>query len=396
MKGTVEKRTYRSGAVTWYFQIDLGKDANRKRLRHTESGFATKAEAIAARDAFISAKQQNKFVVPSKQTVRDYLDEWLKQHADCNLAPKTADRYHELLEKYVMPRIGDILLRDLDPGRLEKLYNELRVNGSIRKEGGSLSPKTVRHVHSAIHSALAKAVRWKRIVANPADMCDLPRMQKREVIAPDQIEAQLIFDTALGTRLYTPALIVAFTGIRRGEVLALQWSGIDFENRTMKVSRSLGQVRDKLFYKSTKGNKVRSFPLSEVLIAALQAHRKEQDKFREMFGPDYRSDLDLVICQPDGSEICPDSFSATFCKMLRKIGKPGLGIHSIRHSHASVLLSKGVSIAAVSKRLGHANISTTLNIYGHSFSRDEVRAAEVIDEVFSQSTQRGNLPTKAN
>jgi integrase len=387
MKGTVEKRTYRSGVVSWYYQIDLGKDSSGKRLRHTESGFATKAEAVAARDVFISDKHRNKFVVPSRQTVREYLAEWLTEHADRNLAPKTADRYHELLEKYVMPRIGDILLRDLDPGRLEKLYNELRVNGSIRKEGGSLSPKTVRHIHGAIHAALAKAVRWKRIVTNPAAMCDLPRMQKREVIAPDQIEAQLIFDAALGTPMYMPALIVAYTGMRRGEVLALQWSGIDFENRTLKVNRSLCQVRDEIFYKGTKGNKVRSFPLPEVLIAALQAHRKEQDQNREMFGPDYRSDLDLVICKPDGTEVFPDNFSAAFCKMLRKIGKPGLGIHSIRHSHASILLSKGVSVAAVSKRLGHANISTTLNVYGHSFSRDEMRAAEVVDEVFRPSSR---------
>jgi integrase len=385
MKGTVEKRTYRSGAITWYFQIDLGKDENGNRLRHTESGFATKAEAVAARDAFISDKHQNKFIVPSKQTVRDYFTDWLKEHADRNLAPKTADRYRELLEKYVMPRIGDILLRDLDPGRLEKLYNELRTNGSLRKDGGSLSAKTVRHIHGTIHAALAKAVRWKRIVANPADMCDLPRMQKREVIAPDQIEAQLIFDAALGTPLYMPALIVGYTGMRRGEVLALQWSGIDFENRTLKVNRSLCQVRHRIFYKGTKGNRVRSFPMPEALIAALQAHRKEQDRYREMFGPDYRADLDLVICEPDGTEIYPDNFTAAFCAMLRKIGKRGLSIHSIRHTHASLLLAKGVSVAAVSKRLGHANISTTLNVYGHAFSRDEMRAAEVVDEVFGNA-----------
>src|SRR5690242_12266803 len=111
MTGTISKRRYRSGKVVWYFQIDLGKDENGERQRITESGFETKSEAVAARDRFIAEKQRNRMVVPSKQTVKDYLAEWLNEHADKNLERTTSARYRILLEKYVYPRIGTILLR---------------------------------------------------------------------------------------------------------------------------------------------------------------------------------------------------------------------------------------------------------------------------------------------
>jgi integrase len=320
--GTVSKRTYPSGEEVWYYQIDLPRKPGEKRQRITESGFKTKRAADEALEKFLGEKQQNRFVAPGRQTVAEYLAEWLTEHADRNLSPKTADRYRELLEKYVMPRIGPVLLKDLDPGQLEKLYANLRDNGSLREGGGQLSPKTVRHIHGTLHAALSKAVRWKRITTNPADLCDLPRMQKREITTPDQAEAQLILDAAFGTPLYMPALIAAFTGMRRGEVLALQWFGVDVENRTVKVSRSLCQVRKKLIYKGTKGNRVRSFPLPQAVISALRTHREQQEKYREMFGPDYKTDLDLIVCEPDGSEIYPDNFTAAFCAMVRKKGGP--------------------------------------------------------------------------
>jgi integrase len=182
----------------------------------------------------------------------------------------------------------------------------------------------------------------------------------------------------------------AATGCRRGELLALRWSDI-VDGRAM-IARSLTQKRNGLEFKGTKTEKPRPVSLPPSAIAALAVHRQQQDEFRRQFGPHYRSDLDLIFANPDGTPLKPDSVSASVSALFKrlKISKPkGASLHLLRHTHTSHLLASGVSLPTVSARLGHSSIRTTQEIYAHMISGQDDEAAQLWEEF-----QRKNLPER--
>src|SRR5208283_427020 len=161
------------------------------------------------------------------------------------------------------------------------------------------------------------------------------------------------------------------------------------------VDRSLCQTRDGLIFKSTKTEKPREVSLPPTMPAVLARHRERQDEHRRKFGADYRSDLDLIFADPDGSPLMPNSVSATVSRLCRRLGLPkGASLHVLRHSHASLLLEKGVDLATVSARLGHSSVRTTADIYSHAIRGKDRAAAQVWDDVMQQS--RTEKPTGVN
>jgi integrase len=184
--------------------------------------------------------------------------------------------------------------------------------------------------------------------------------------------------------------IAAASGCRRGELLALRWS--DLVDGGVMIARSLTQTRDLLEFKGTKTEKPRPVALPASALIALEAHRRQQDEFRRQFGPDYRSDLDLIFANPDGTPLNPDSVSASVSALFKrlKIPKPkGAALHLLRHTHTSHLLASGVPLPVVSARLGHSSIRTTQEIYAHMITGQDEEAAQKWEEF-----QRQNAPAK--
>jgi integrase len=163
---------------------------------------------------------------------------------------------------------------------------------------------------------------------------------------------------------------------RRGELLALQWSDFDLETGSLDISKSLEQTRAGLRVKSTKSEKPRRVALPEWALEVLKQHRAEQANDRTLFGRDY-ADNDLIFCQPSGQYYSPDRVGARVAELMRKTGLQGVSLHSLRHSHASILLSEGVPISVVSERLGHADHNITLSIYSHALPADSRAAAKI-------------------
>jgi len=199
-------------------------------------------------------------------------------------------------------------------------------------------------------------------------------------LTPSQIQA--LIDAASGPWcIKTFLTVAAATGCRRGELLALRWSDI-VDGRAL-ISRSLTQTKEGLQFKPTKTEKPRAVALPASAIAALEEHRRQQDEFRRQFGPDYRSDLDLVFANPDGTPLRPDSLSAAVSALFRrlKIEKPkGAALHMLRHSHTSVLLAAGAPLPAVSARLGHSSMRTTQEVYAHMIRGQDEQAAKLWDQ----------------
>jgi integrase len=358
----------------------------------TESGFATKQEATAAEAArrteeMLRQAATGGVAAPMPTTLAMLLAEFMKQHAEENLAPKTVERYREMAA-YIAPGLLAMNMTEITPLHLSREWSRLlKCGGRERKSKAPrpMKPKTVRNIAGLVSSAFLRAIRWGLATINPVTHSDLPKVRKRIGMALLPSEQDRLSQCATGPWCLSVFLdVAAASGARRGEVLALRWS--DLKGMTIFIDRSLCQTRDGLVFKSTKTEEPRKVELPPSTIACLDAHRLRQDEFRRQFGPDYRSDLDLIFANPDGSPLMPNSISSTVSRLCRRLGLPkGASLHVLRHSHASLLLADGVDLATVSARLGHSSVRTTADIYSHAIRGKDHAAAQCWDEIMQRA-----------
>jgi integrase len=385
----VYKRKYDSGTVLWYFKFQP-PGAARGSLPVREFGFATKREAADA-EAIRRAEEQKKYelakagsgvaAAPPK-TLSMLLEEFFKQHVEKKLAPKTIERYHEQA-KCLNPELLAMPLVDITPLHLNREWSRLlQSGGRTRREKTprSLSAKSVRSIAGVVSSAFHRAVRWGLVAVNPVSNSEPPVPRKRTGLALLPTEQVLLIESATGSWGLPMYLeLSAATGARRGEVLALRWS--DIEGTDVVIARSLTQTRHTLEFKGTKTERPRRVSIPESVLVPLEVHRKRQEEFRQQFGSDYRKDLDLIFANPDGTPLKPDSVSAAVSLLCRRSGMPkGVSLHTLRHSHGSVLLADGVDLPTVSERLGHSSVRVTADIYSHALRGRDKDAARRWDE----------------
>ena len=388
----VYKRRYRSGKVAWYYQFALPGSTRQNQNLVTESGFATKqeatdAEAVRRAEELVREAATGGVAAPMPTTLAMLLAEFMKQHAQENLAPKTVERYREMAA-YVSPELLAMNMTEITPLHLSREWTRLlKCGGHTRKSNTprAMKPKTVRNIAGLVSSAFVRAIKWGLATTNPVTHSDLPKVRKRIGMALLPSEQDRLTQCATGPWCLSVFLdAAAATGARRGEVLALRWS--DVNGMIAFIDRSLCQTRDGLVFKSTKTEEPRKVELPPSMVASLEAHRLRQDEFRRQFGPDYRSDLDLIFANPDGSPLMPNSISSTVSRLCRRLGLPkGASLHVLRHSHASLLLADGVDLATVSARLGHSSVRTTADIYSHAIRGKDHAAALCWDDIMQRA-----------
>jgi len=171
--------------------------------------------------------------------------------------------------------------------------------------------------------------------------------------------------------------------MRRGELLSLVWSDVDFERGVVEVSKSLEETRQGLRIKSTKSGLTRRFSIPASVLKVLRQHRQEQNEQRALYGLGY-ANLNLVFARPDGQPYNPDKIGVRIRRVMQSAGLTGVSLHSLRHSHASELLSKGAPITAVAERLGHASPNITLGIYSHALPMDNQATAQLWDNAMGE------------
>jgi integrase len=363
MKGSVYKSTSKSGRVSWRYQIDAGRDENGNRLRDGESGYRLEREAY---DAMHEAMLQFKGgIVRAAGTLEEYLKQWLPYHAKAKpLASKTAERY-ESLAAHAIRAVGSVALKDLTPFLFDDLYVKL-ASIPLQDKTKALSAKTVREVHNVLHVALKRAVKTKLIPFNPADGCDLPRVDQKEARALSSEQLTAYQSIATGTWVDLLIRLAAAIGARRGELLACRWSDLDWSTSRIRIERSLYQVKKEIGIKPTKTRQARVVSIPPSLIEYLKVHREVQDQRRMMCGPEY---------------LLPSSATRAAVRLAKAAGLTGIGLHSLRHTHASALLHANVPVTNVAKRLGHRDAYTTAKIYAHALPDTDQDVAAVWDKV---------------
>ena len=283
-----------------------------------------------------------------------------------------------------------IALPKLSPAAI-KAYTEAQQTGRKANKGG-LSSTTVLQHHRVLREALQHAVHENLLAINPASRVPSPKRARPAMQALDAEQTSRLLAGVEGTSLRAPVFLAVFTGMRRGEILALRWQDVDLGNATLAVRRSLEETHSNgLRFKEPKSRSgIRQVDLPPLMVEALRRHRSEQAKLRLALGSAWK-DHDLVCTAPDGGPMKPDNLSSAFPKLVRRLGLPRVRFHDLRHTHASLLLRQGVHPKVVSERLGHSGVGLTLDTYSHLLPGLQREAAERLNELLSESNNRHNL-----
>lgn len=389
MKGSITKYIVRgSSRPKWRYRLRLGKDGSGKELREGRGGFDKEREArdaMGERIGEIKAQRNAPAETPTLEiTLADWLARWIDRYAVHTCQPKTIERYKQLVS-YVtktdnaeVASVAAIPISALKHAPLESaLLALLRQPGKRREH---ISVRTMRHVAGVLQVALNEAFRLDLITVNPMLKVKLPSVEQKQTGSFTPQDVGRLREACRGDWTFALIELTLATGARRGEMLALTWANVDWAGKSITIARSLEQTAAGLRLKSPKNKKERRCTLPETIIVALQFHRDQQAEHKMQFGADYQ-DRDLVFAEPNGDYLQPDLVSQTVIRRIRKAGIKRGSFHSLRHTLASILLSKGVPLPAVSARLGHADVNITARIYAHAIPDDDRRAADTWDAV---------------
>lgn len=370
---------------SWWIKVEIRRDyevsdfvvvggmvlpiVKEKRIRRQMRGGVTKAEAQAKLVEIQSAKNSGTYIEPTKLTFGQYLtDIWLPA-IESTVRVSTFTSYRQNITRHVIPGLGSIPLQTLSADDLDAFYSDLSKKG--------LSVGTIKNIHVAVRKSLNDALRKNRIVRNVAQAATLPKRTTRKPEMKSWTDEQLrtFLEFVKGHRLFAAFYLLAATGLRRGEALGLHWNGVDLDKGEVTVSQALVQVNQDAAFEDTKNGLTRKVSINAETVAVLKAWRKAQMEERVAIGPGY-IDSGLVFTRLDGSALLPSSFSQNFDRLVARTNLPRIRLHDLRHTHATLMLKKGVSIGAVSRRLGHATPGFTLTVYSHVLPGEDADAAE--------------------
>jgi integrase len=372
MSGHVVKRGKKYSIV-----VEMGNDETGKRKQKWYSGYRTKKDAETDLHRILHELRTGQFIDTTKLTTGQWLDRWLADYC-LHLKPYTVRGYEDTVKR-VKAEIGDVPLQRLTTLHVQTMIANWQERGTSANRG-PLSANTIRKHMVCLSAALNKAVELDLMRRNPAKQASLPRVDKPEPEVLDANEAQRLLHEVKGRNIYVPVFLALTTGMRRGEVIALHWSDVDFENACIRVRHSAVQVKGKVIFKEPKTGRGRVIALPSFAVRELQSHKARQAEQRLLMGNRWK-DHDLVCTMDDGSPMKPEWLSGYFFYFTKTHGFT-VSFHDLRHTHASILLREGVHAKVVQERLGHSDIGMTLNTYSHLISGMQEEAAnrlKVID-----------------
>jgi integrase len=291
-------------------------------------------------------------------TMGEYLDRWLKGSVRGSVRKSTYDRDAYIVVNHIKPALGRIKVKKLSPAHVQSFYRDRLDTG--------LSPSTVHKMHAVLHKALAQAVKWHMVPRNVTEATDPPKPAPKEMRPLSTEEVHKLLEAAHGDRLEALYVLAVTTGMRRGELLALRWQDVDLENATISVRSTLTRDGGRYTIGEPKTKKSRrSVQLTASAVQALKRHLEHQLRYIEILGDQYE-DRGLVFTTDTGSPINPSNLrQRSLASLLEKAGLPHIRFHDLRHTCATILLSKGVHPKFVQELLGHATIAITLDTYSH-------------------------------
>ena len=374
-RGNGEGSLYQRADGTWCATISVGYDSQGKRKRRTIFGESKQdVQNKLAKLANEVAHQRD--IEPQRIKLGEYLDRWLKDAAKSRVRETTFANYERVVKNYIKPHLGGVPLAKLTAFQIHGMYSTLDQAGK--------SAETIRLTHAVLHRALKQAVRWRLIPFNMAADVDRPRSSKTDIAPLNAEQVSTLLKNAKGDRLEALYVLAVTAGMRLGELLGLQWADVDLKGRAIMVQHALQELNGTLKLaepKTARGR--RRIDIPQVAVAALIQHKARLLKeglagvswvFPNLSGgPWRRSHLHFKEYKP----------------LLKRAGLPAIRFHDLRHTSATLLLSQGVHPKVVQERLGHSQISVTLDTYSHVLPTMQLEAAGKFDQMLKASKSAG-------
>jgi integrase len=350
-EGGVTRRKDGSWMARYTVQTPSGRKRRVTYAKSHEEARRKLTEALADRDRGLTYDSGN-------VTVKEYLERWLEDSVHASVKASTYQSYSSLVKNHVCPTLGGTKLAALTPAHVQALYRTKLEEGLV--------PKSVKHVHTTLHRALKQAVRWGLVPRNAAAEVDPPRVTTPEMSPLSPTQARRLLEVARGNRLEALYVLAVTTGMRQGELLGLGWGDVDLGASTVRVRRTLTLAKGgpRLTEPKTRGSR-RQIQLTASAVAALERHQVRQEAERAAVEGEW-NEQGLVFCTRRGTPIRRYNLHDKHWKpLLRRAGLPDIRFYDLRHTCATLLLTKGVHPKIVSEMLGHSSIAITLDTYSH-------------------------------
>ena len=391
-KGSVIKRHHKDGnGHSWLVKYDAAScpvTGERRQRYKTVNG--SKKEAEKELRSLLSQVDNGTAVDPTKETVAVWLRRWLIDYAPMNCSSgATLERYGQLIEKHIIPSLGSIALQKLRSGAVQGLYASKLKDGRLNGEGG-LSKRTVHHLHRCLSTSLKVAVSEGLIPTNPCDKAKTVKPEKADILCLDDEQTKAMLEAAAGSRsaIIYPLVVLAVTSaMRRGEIAGLKWKDVDLDGCFLWVKKTLEDTKKHGFVlkKPKTETSKRKIHLPALAVSALLTHRSEQNalRLRLGFGSGGERYVFETLRDDQFGPVRPRALTKMFSSFIAGVDAPRITLHGLRHTAATSAIRAGENIVAVSKRLGHAQVSITLDIYTHYIPGDDEDIAANWEKRFS-------------
>ena len=335
----------------------------------------TRREVQEKLNAALHDRKQGTLATGPQLLLRTYLEHWLEQVYKPTVKQLSYQQYRSIVRNHLVPVLGNVSLQKLTAEKIQALYT--------RRLNEGLAPRTIVLIHAVLHSALENAVKWGLVSRNVAKLVSLPRIERYEAQTLTAEQAVMLLEVARESRIEALLIMAVTTGMRQGELLALRWDDVDFEQGVVYVRHTVNRVVGYGYKETEPKTKAsrRRIVLPDVALEALKQHRLHQDQIRIEAGNKW-SERGLVFCNGYGGFLNAERVVAKFHKLLVDADLPYMRFHDLRHSAATILLAAGVHPKVVQERLGHSKIAMTLDVYSHVLPSMQQEAAEKIDDLF--------------
>jgi len=381
-QGTVRDYPTKQGK-RWAYVYDAGRKPDGTRRQISRKGFKSKTEAQNALTKQFAEILDNTAIKPDEVTFAEYFIRWIERQGALKIWASTTRQASRERAQYAIRMFGKLKLQQLTTERIETDLLWLHQRGGLNER--PISAKTIHNIAQLVSQCLEEAVVREKIKKNPARGVRLPKMPRKKIVnmpTPEQFE-DLLYRTE-GTRYHAMIALAAQCGLRRAELLALQWTDIDFRIEKVMITKSLVVTREGGFeIKPTKSERDRMVRLAPGTIDALLRHRDLIERDKDLLGAGYR-DNGLVFCTPEGDYYSPAQITNRITEFMAKAGFKS-SIHKLRHFAGSFLVSRGMPLPAVAEILGHSDSTITQRYYTHTMPGDNEMAAVLWQNEFGKS-----------